>query len=304
MGPEVLRGDPVDEKSDVYSFGIVLWEILTRKAPFSHHTQLKTFMKAIVEKCERPLIPPETLPSFRELIEKCWAHNPTDRPSFAEILPALDNVLTEIAVADPQGRALWKKHFSGLAEMEWDKFVAAFYSFLGLGAPIATDKKYIWLQSLCVAQVSDITKEKSTEVVTLENFGKFCSWFGPLNKEVLDRLSGLCAFPWFYGKMSSAEVSSLLTGKPKATFLVRLSESSEGCFTISKVEKTAEVNHQRVLYNLKDGTYTIAIAGKQMPFKSLPEIVAFKDLKLKIAPAEKNKFQMMLEGNKEPVYLK
>ena len=33
--PEVLRGVKYDELADVYSFGIVLWEILTRSAPYA-----------------------------------------------------------------------------------------------------------------------------------------------------------------------------------------------------------------------------------------------------------------------------
>jgi len=34
MAPEILASQNYDEKVDVYSFGIVLWELLTRSAPF------------------------------------------------------------------------------------------------------------------------------------------------------------------------------------------------------------------------------------------------------------------------------
>jgi len=298
MGPEVLRGDPVDEKSDVYSFGIVLWEILTRKAPFAHHTQLKSFMKAIVEKHERPPLPENTPPAFRELIERCWTANPVDRPSMAEILPAIDNVIIETCISDPAGRQLWRKSFADKSEVEFGSFAEAFYKNIGLSLPADTkaDRKYVYLQSLLDEKVTDITKAGKTEVVGIESFGKFLSWFGPLNKDILAKVENFCTKPWFYGRVSGAETQQILNGKPKYTFLIRMSESQEGCFTISKMEKDKTINHQRVLYNLKDGTFSVSIGGKVVTAKSITDIVSNSELKLKHAPAERNKFQMLFEG--------
>jgi hypothetical protein len=38
---------------------------------------MNTFMRAIIEKRERPPIPDDCIPSLRELIEACWAHEPS-----------------------------------------------------------------------------------------------------------------------------------------------------------------------------------------------------------------------------------
>jgi serine/threonine protein kinase len=40
----VLSGHLASEKSDVYAYAIVLWEILTRKAPFSDVKSFEEFL--------------------------------------------------------------------------------------------------------------------------------------------------------------------------------------------------------------------------------------------------------------------
>eukprot|EP01088_Endostelium_zonatum_P006348 TRINITY_DN18468_c0_g1_i1.p1 TRINITY_DN18468_c0_g1~~TRINITY_DN18468_c0_g1_i1.p1 ORF type:complete len:1043 (-),score=184.05 TRINITY_DN18468_c0_g1_i1:31-3159(-) len=87
--PEVLlHAHPYTDKADVYSFGMVLWEMITHKAPFAglHPLQI---VRAI-DKGSLPEIPKNS-PStdFSQLINDCWAKEPDGRPSFAEILERL-----------------------------------------------------------------------------------------------------------------------------------------------------------------------------------------------------------------------
>jgi serine/threonine protein kinase len=41
QAPEVMMGRKFNEKCDVYSYGIILWQMLTRKDPFEHHTDFR-----------------------------------------------------------------------------------------------------------------------------------------------------------------------------------------------------------------------------------------------------------------------
>jgi len=74
-----------DNKVDVFSFAIILWEIALRKSPWPELTFGSQFAERYSRR-ERPEIPHDN--PFKEIIEKCWAHNPADRPAF---YPPSDN---------------------------------------------------------------------------------------------------------------------------------------------------------------------------------------------------------------------
>jgi len=78
------------ESSDVYSFGVVLWELLTRgKEPYPGE-EILAIALAVTREKRRPPIPPDCPPVWRDLMQRCWAHEPMDRPTFEEIWQVLD----------------------------------------------------------------------------------------------------------------------------------------------------------------------------------------------------------------------
>uniref|UniRef100_A0A8C9VXQ6 Protein kinase domain-containing protein n=1 Tax=Scleropages formosus TaxID=113540 RepID=A0A8C9VXQ6_SCLFO len=94
MAPEVIQSLPVSETCDTYSYGVVLWEMLTREIPFKGLEGLQVAW-LVVEKHERLTIPSSCPASFAELMRKCWATDPKERPMFKQILMTLETMCND-----------------------------------------------------------------------------------------------------------------------------------------------------------------------------------------------------------------
>eukprot|EP00056_Hartaetosiga_gracilis_P004239 m.72841 g.72841 ORF g.72841 m.72841 type:complete len:1162 (-) comp11758_c2_seq4:142-3627(-) len=86
--PEVHQGDLYSLSADVYSFGIVMWEIYTRQLPFEHLNSPWAVREAVING-ERPSIPKDLCTNIKSLMERCWAEDATQRPSFNDIVAEL-----------------------------------------------------------------------------------------------------------------------------------------------------------------------------------------------------------------------
>lgn len=89
MAPEVLANMSYDEKADVFSYGIILWELLSRECPYEGMTAIQCAL-AVLNRDKRPEIPKWCPPSFHALIKSCVKKDPTERPSFSQVILALD----------------------------------------------------------------------------------------------------------------------------------------------------------------------------------------------------------------------
>eukprot|EP00184_Porphyridium_aerugineum_P004626 CAMPEP_0184695372 /NCGR_PEP_ID=MMETSP0313-20130426/3017_1 /TAXON_ID=2792 /ORGANISM="Porphyridium aerugineum, Strain SAG 1380-2" /LENGTH=671 /DNA_ID=CAMNT_0027153809 /DNA_START=637 /DNA_END=2652 /DNA_ORIENTATION=+ len=97
MAVEVMSGSPATTKSDVYSFGIMLWEIFTHKVAWEGLTPIQLMFQ--VNEGARPSLDPSECPQaanispeIKALIEKCWAQEADDRPTFSAILKELSQI--------------------------------------------------------------------------------------------------------------------------------------------------------------------------------------------------------------------
>ncbi|KAL7485884.1 hypothetical protein ACHAW6_014307 [Cyclotella cf. meneghiniana] len=91
MAPEVLCNEAYAEPADVFSFGIILWEMLTKECPYEGMTPIQCAL-SVLNQNNRPAIPDWCPQSFRALIKNCVERNPKDRPTFTQILAALDSL--------------------------------------------------------------------------------------------------------------------------------------------------------------------------------------------------------------------
>ena len=82
--------------SESYAYGVVGFEVLTAQLPWEGKSE-STIMMAVVMKQKRPPLPSDLGSSgiLVPLIERCWAQEPRDRPSFAEVAEAPELAIPE-----------------------------------------------------------------------------------------------------------------------------------------------------------------------------------------------------------------
>ncbi|KAK6123953.1 hypothetical protein DH2020_042298 [Rehmannia glutinosa] len=104
VAPEVFRNEEYDTKVDVFSFALILQELIEGCPPF-YSKQDHEVPKSYVAK-ERPPFRASTklyAHGLKELIEECWRENPSNRPTFKQIIPRLDAIYNRFA-----HRNIWK----------------------------------------------------------------------------------------------------------------------------------------------------------------------------------------------------
>ena len=96
MAPEVVCHERYSKSADVYSFGCVLFELLTHEQPFADRTPLQAAV-AVGLNQDRPALPGGVPTRLEALLNACWCHEPTERPTFACLhreLAGLPSLLT------------------------------------------------------------------------------------------------------------------------------------------------------------------------------------------------------------------
>eukprot|EP01103_Thecamoeba_quadrilineata_P014173 TRINITY_DN414_c0_g1_i2.p1 TRINITY_DN414_c0_g1~~TRINITY_DN414_c0_g1_i2.p1 ORF type:complete len:626 (+),score=95.19 TRINITY_DN414_c0_g1_i2:617-2494(+) len=90
--PELFAGEQPSTMSDVYSFSIILWELLTRKEPFSGLDR-KAIIFSVGSEGVRPPLPENGVDlEYLQLIKDCWQEDDLRRPTFSEILRTLEEI--------------------------------------------------------------------------------------------------------------------------------------------------------------------------------------------------------------------
>ncbi len=96
MAAEVAEMRVFNEKADIFSFAMVVWCIMTYKQPYPEMDR-GHFYGEVVRGNTRPVISPDTPEELKALLLSCWDEDPTQRPSFGEIITILQNIESQYA---------------------------------------------------------------------------------------------------------------------------------------------------------------------------------------------------------------
>eukprot|EP01026_Neomeris_dumetosa_P042318 TRINITY_DN3523_c1_g1_i5.p1 TRINITY_DN3523_c1_g1~~TRINITY_DN3523_c1_g1_i5.p1 ORF type:complete len:293 (-),score=42.40 TRINITY_DN3523_c1_g1_i5:348-1226(-) len=94
IAPEVYQKKRVDQKADIFSLGIVAWECVSKQKAWDGYGEAQ-IMYRVAELQERPVIPDDCPQELRELIERCWAQNPDDRPLAKEVIEMCNQMVAK-----------------------------------------------------------------------------------------------------------------------------------------------------------------------------------------------------------------
>ncbi|XP_052583725.1 fibroblast growth factor receptor 4 isoform X3 [Peromyscus californicus insignis] len=96
MAPEALFDRVYTHQSDVWSFGILLWEIFTLGgSPYPGIPVEELF--SLLREGHRMDRPPTCPPELYGLMRECWHAAPSQRPTFKQLVEALDKVLLAVS---------------------------------------------------------------------------------------------------------------------------------------------------------------------------------------------------------------
>lgn len=280
MAPEVMLGKQIDGKSDVYSFGLCLWELFSCKEPYQEFTNFNDFRRAVCFKQQRPDMVPCPEP-VKALIVRCWDNDPGVRPSFTQIIEMMPTIFAKCLIPSSSGQHFWDNSFhkEGHFQLEagWDHFASAFAKYLKMSATAINDPAMLCLKTL----IAEDSRKPGGDpiVVKIDAFGHFISQFGPLKQgdaSIVSKLEELAMYKpkksktshAFHGQISSTEAEQRLTGCDKGIWLIRVSNKDHRQpFVISKVSRQGAINHQRINYDIKSGTYRLDIRLKDKVVK-------------------------------------
>lgn len=92
MPPEAIKHERESKNTkaaDVYSYGVVCWELGSQKPPFAGQ-EIFSIIKKVMNGSEiREKIDKSTPYHIKEIIKKCWKHDPELRPTMEQILEVL-----------------------------------------------------------------------------------------------------------------------------------------------------------------------------------------------------------------------
>ncbi|PRP77494.1 SH2 domain-containing protein [Planoprotostelium fungivorum] len=301
MAPEMILGH-FNEKSDVYSFGILLWELACVDWAWALEDYDAKGIHDAVKNGERPKFPEDGSvgPRLRSLIERCWAQDPSGRPSFAQILS--DNEI-DLCILDDYinrdrnalGWELWRDPaFLHKRKVTEHEFFNAFFRAIDVSEPDAVDIK-------CLVELMNGGFDVNGVImISLQNFARTLECFGPMNVKMIRRIRKVLQMDGFVGEMDTkAAEKELGRIRTPGNYLVRFS-STPGCFAISVIGEKGSIKHFRISHQAGGPFFR---EGHSQTYKSLPKLIVGQKSALKLRSPIASKFRLLFEEDATMAYI-
>ncbi|CAJ0863938.1 4934_t:CDS:2 [Entrophospora sp. SA101] len=95
IAPEVLLDRCYTYESDIYSFGILMWTLGAGIKPFHNVAHNEELAQKIIDG-KRPKISKEAPKSYNDLMQQCWDHDPSKRPTASKLYETIGSWFTKI----------------------------------------------------------------------------------------------------------------------------------------------------------------------------------------------------------------
>eukprot|EP00878_Enallax_costatus_P015719 GHUV01016470.1.p1 GENE.GHUV01016470.1~~GHUV01016470.1.p1 ORF type:complete len:346 (+),score=111.35 GHUV01016470.1:799-1836(+) len=102
MAPEVLEHGMVSKAADVYSFGVLLWQMVTGSRAWAGMSHMAVVNAVCCQKLQLQF-PPDAPDGLVLLGQACMASEPSDRPTFSDVLEILEPLNEIIAGREATG---------------------------------------------------------------------------------------------------------------------------------------------------------------------------------------------------------
>jgi serine/threonine-protein kinase len=115
MAPEQVRGQEITPLVDVYAWGLLLYELITGAKPIQAKTVNEIFQKILTQEIDlNPLTQAGAPPAVVDLVRRCIAKNPSDRPQgFGPVIQELDYIIYEMDGGSPNATTYTMEAASG-----------------------------------------------------------------------------------------------------------------------------------------------------------------------------------------------
>ncbi len=132
MAPEQARGKSVDRRADIWAFGVVLYEMLTGRAPFTGETVTDIVAAVVTREVDWTALPAATPPRLRAILRDCLVRDPKLR------LRDIGDARLRLAKDDDPGELAPTIDASGSVRWLWPGLTAC-----ALAAALATTALYL-----------------------------------------------------------------------------------------------------------------------------------------------------------------